>query len=64
MEFLEKFRSNLRRIGGRKVKVVLITSTGSSEGKTTSAYNLGIASARARKKNHYYRNRLAIAISL
>ena len=50
MEFLEKFRSNLRRIGGKKLKVVLITSTGSSEGKTTSAYNLGIASARAGKR--------------
>ena len=50
MELLEKFRSNLRRIGGKKVKVVLITSTGSSEGKTTSAYNLGIASARAGKR--------------
>ncbi|MBF2015272.1 MAG: AAA family ATPase [Rivularia sp. T60_A2020_040] len=50
MEFLEKFRSNLRRIGGKKVKVVLITSTGSLEGKTTSAYNLGIASARAGKR--------------
>ncbi len=50
MEFLEKFRSNLRRVGGKKVKVVLITSTGSREGKTTSAYNLGIASARAGKR--------------
>jgi capsular exopolysaccharide synthesis family protein len=50
MEFLEKFRSNLRRIGGKKVKVVLITSTSSKEGKTTSAYNLGIASARAGKR--------------
>ncbi|MEA5593557.1 GumC family protein [Rivularia sp. UHCC 0363] len=50
MEFLEKFRSNLRRIGGKTVKVVLITSTGSLEGKTTSAYNLGIASARAGKR--------------
>ncbi len=50
MEFLEKFRSNVRRVGGKKVKVVLITSTGSREGKTTSAYNLGIASARAGKR--------------
>ncbi|MGB3652271.1 MAG: AAA family ATPase, partial [Rivularia sp. (in: cyanobacteria)] len=50
MEFLEKFRSNLRRVGGKQVKVVLITSTGSREGKTTSAYNLGIASARAGKR--------------
>jgi capsular exopolysaccharide synthesis family protein len=50
LEFYEKFRSNLRRIGGRNLKVLLITSTGSSEGKTVSAYNLGIASARAGKR--------------
>ncbi len=50
MEVLEKFRSNVRRVGGKKVKVVLITSTGSSEGKTTSAYNLGIAAANAGKR--------------
>ncbi|MEH1864151.1 MAG: polysaccharide biosynthesis tyrosine autokinase [Nostoc sp.] len=50
LEFYEKFRSNLRRIGGRNLKVVLITSTSSLEGKTASAYNLGIASARAGKR--------------
>ncbi|MGB7380297.1 MAG: AAA family ATPase, partial [Rivularia sp. (in: cyanobacteria)] len=50
MEVLEKFRSNVRRVGGKKVKVVLVTSTGSSEGKTTSAYNLGIAAANAGKR--------------
>ncbi|MHC5598427.1 MAG: GumC family protein [Nostoc sp.] len=50
LEFYEKFRSNLRRIGGKKLKVVLITSTTSLEGKTASAYNLGIASARAGKR--------------
>ncbi|MEC4814737.1 MAG: AAA family ATPase [Scytonema sp. PMC 1069.18] len=50
LEFYEKFRSNLRRIGGRDLKVVLITSTSSEEGKTVSAYNLGIASARAGKR--------------
>jgi len=50
LEFYEKFRSNLRRIGGKDLKVVLITSTSSSEGKTVSAYNLGIASARAGKR--------------
>ncbi len=50
LEFYEKFRSNLRRIGGRNLKVVLITSTSSQEGKTTSAYNLGIAAARAGKR--------------
>ncbi|NMG06659.1 tyrosine-protein kinase domain-containing protein [Brasilonema sp. UFV-L1] len=50
LESYEKFRSNLRRIGGRKLKVVLMTSTSSAEGKTVSAYNLGIASARAGKR--------------
>ncbi|MEH2083966.1 MAG: AAA family ATPase [Nostoc sp.] len=50
LEFYEKFRSNMRRIGGRNLKVVLITSTGSLEGKTASAYNLGVASARAGKR--------------
>jgi len=50
LEFYEKLRSNLRRVGGRDLKVVLITSTDSSEGKTVSAYNLGIASARAGKR--------------
>lgn len=50
LESYEKFRSNLRRIGGNTLKVVLITSTSSSEGKTVSAYNLGIASARAGKR--------------
>jgi capsular exopolysaccharide synthesis family protein len=50
LEFYEKFRSNVRRIGGVEVKVILITSTGSFEGKTVSAYNLGIACARAGKR--------------
>ncbi len=50
LEFYEKFRSNLRRIGGSNLKVVLITSTSSDEGKTVSAYNLGIAAARAGKR--------------
>jgi capsular exopolysaccharide synthesis family protein len=50
LEFYEKFRSNLRRIGGKNLKIILITSTSSSEGKTTCAYNLGIASARAGKR--------------
>ncbi|MEB3178785.1 MAG: polysaccharide biosynthesis tyrosine autokinase [Nostocaceae cyanobacterium] len=50
LEFYEKFRSNLRRMGGKGFKVVLITSTSSDEGKTISAYNLGIASARAGKR--------------
>ncbi|MBG1243958.1 GumC family protein [Nostoc sp. NZL] len=50
LEYYEKFRSNLRRVGGKALKVVLITSTSSLEGKTASAYNLGIASARAGKR--------------
>ncbi|MDF5732455.1 MAG: AAA family ATPase [Rhizonema sp. PD38] len=50
LEFYEKFRSNLRRIGTRSLKVVMIASTSSSEGKTTTAYNLGIACARAGKR--------------
>ncbi|MEA5576993.1 polysaccharide biosynthesis tyrosine autokinase [Anabaena sp. UHCC 0451] len=50
LEFYEKFRSNLRRIGGNDVKVILITSVSSQEGKTVSAYNLGIASALAGKR--------------
>ncbi|MBW4632683.1 MAG: polysaccharide biosynthesis tyrosine autokinase [Iphinoe sp. HA4291-MV1] len=50
LEFYEKFRSYLRRIGGKELKVVLITSTSSAEGKTVTAYNLGIASARAGKR--------------
>lgn len=50
LEFYEKFRSNLRRIGGRNFKVLLITSTSSQEGKTVSAYNLGVASARAGRR--------------
>ncbi len=50
LEFYEKFRSNLRRIGEKDFKVLLITSVNSQEGKTVSAYNLGIASARAGKR--------------
>ena len=50
LEYCEKLRSTLRRVGGRDLKVVLICSTSSSEGKTFSAYHLGIASARAGKR--------------
>jgi capsular exopolysaccharide synthesis family protein len=50
LEFYEKFRSNLRRIGGKDLKVLLITSTTPDEGKTVSAYNLGVACARAGKR--------------
>jgi capsular exopolysaccharide synthesis family protein len=51
IEPFERFRSNLRRAAGGKVlKTVLITSTVDGEGKTVSAYNLAIASARAGKR--------------
>ena len=50
LEYCEKLRSTLRRVGGLDLKVVLICSTSSSEGKTFSAYHLGIASARAGKR--------------
>ncbi|MBD2501378.1 GumC family protein [Anabaena azotica] len=50
LEFYEKVRSNLQRISGRNLKVLLVTSTMSREGKTTTAYNLGVASARAGKR--------------
>ncbi|MDB9318372.1 GumC family protein [Nodularia spumigena] len=50
LEFYEKVRSNFRRIGGKKFKMLLITSTSSQEGKTVTAYNLGIASALAGKR--------------
>lgn len=50
LEFYERLRSNLRRIGGKPVKVVLLTSAASEEGKTFSAYNLAIASARSGKR--------------
>jgi capsular exopolysaccharide synthesis family protein len=51
IEPYERLRSNLRRAGGGKaLKVVLLTSTVGAEGKSTSAYNLAIASARAGKR--------------
>jgi capsular exopolysaccharide synthesis family protein len=50
LEYYEKFRSNLRRLGGKNLKVILIASVSSDEGKTVSAYNLGIAYARAGKR--------------
>ncbi|AKG22008.1 GumC family protein [Calothrix sp. 336/3] len=50
LEFYEKLRSNLRRMGGKNLKVLLVTSVGSAEGKTATAYNLGIACARAGKR--------------
>ncbi|MDJ0693583.1 tyrosine-protein kinase domain-containing protein [Mastigocoleus sp. MO_188.B34] len=50
LEYCERLRSTVRRVGGQDVKVVLLCSTSSSEGKTFSAYHLGIASARAGKR--------------
>jgi capsular exopolysaccharide synthesis family protein len=50
LEFYERLRSNLRRIGDKPVKVVLLTSAATMEGKTFSAYNLAIASARSGKR--------------
>jgi capsular exopolysaccharide synthesis family protein len=50
LEFYERFRSKLRLASEKPVKVVLFTSIDSQEGKSVSAYNLAIASARAGKR--------------
>lgn len=50
LEFYERFRSNLRRLENKSLKVLLLTSTVEGEGKTVSAYNLAIASAQAGKR--------------
>ncbi|MFM9266010.1 tyrosine-protein kinase domain-containing protein [Tychonema sp. BBK16] len=50
LEFYERLRTNLRRIGDKPVKLVLLTSAGAQEGKSFSAYNLAIASARSGKR--------------
>lgn len=50
LEFYERWRTNLRRVGGKALKVVLLTSAASLEGKSFCAYNLAIASARAGKR--------------
>lgn len=50
IEFYERCRINLRSFGGKALKVVLLSSTVNFEGKTVSAYNLGVVSARAGKK--------------
>ncbi len=50
LEFYETVRSNLQRTGERSPKVIVLTSAGSLEGKTFSAYNLAIATARAGKR--------------
>lgn len=50
IEFYERLRSNLRRVEGKSLKVILLTSTVNQEGKTVSAYNLAIASAQAGRR--------------
>ncbi|NES80406.1 MAG: AAA family ATPase [Moorea sp. SIO2B7] len=50
LPYYERFRSNLRRLGPDSSGVVLITSITHEEGKTVSAYNLGIASAHAGRR--------------
>ena len=51
LEFFERFRTTLQRsTGPTPPKMVLITSTLKEEGKTFTAYNLAIASARAGKR--------------
>ena len=50
LEFYERLRTNLRRIGEKPVQVVLLTSAAPLEGKSFSAYNLAIASARSGKR--------------
>lgn len=51
IEPYERLRGNLRRAGGGKaLKLILLTSTAGEEGKSTTAYNLAIASARAGKR--------------
>ncbi|MEG3879659.1 AAA family ATPase [Microcoleus sp. herbarium7] len=50
LEFYERLRTNLRRIGEKPVKVVLLTSAAPLEGKSFSACNLAIASARSGKR--------------
>ena len=51
LEPFERLRSNLRRAtGGKALKMLMLTSIVGEEGKTTAAYNLAIASARAGKR--------------
>jgi capsular exopolysaccharide synthesis family protein len=49
LDSYEKFRSTLRQVE-EKPKVVLVTSCDRQEGKSVTAYNLAIASARAGKR--------------
>ncbi|MEY2979283.1 MAG: exopolysaccharide transport family protein [Prochlorotrichaceae cyanobacterium] len=54
LESYDKVRNNLRRVGGSSsgsgAKVVVVTSVGRTEGKTTVACNLAIAAARSGKR--------------
>ncbi|MCU0525280.1 MAG: AAA family ATPase [Elainella sp. Prado103] len=50
LEPYERLRSTLRRLVDGKAKVVLLTSAMGQEGKSVTAYNLAIASARAGKR--------------
>lgn len=50
LEIYERIRSNLRRASEKPPKMVLFASTIDQEGKSISAYNLAIASARAGKR--------------
>ncbi|MEB3826462.1 polysaccharide biosynthesis tyrosine autokinase [Phormidium sp. CCY1219] len=50
LEFYEKFRTNLLRVGEKPPKVLLMSSVAPKEGKTFCAYNLAIAAARAGKR--------------
>lgn len=50
LEIYERIRTNLRRASEKPPKVVLFTSTIDQEGKSITAYNLAIASARAGKR--------------
>ena len=55
LDIYERLRSSLRRAGslsevGAPPRVVLVVSSRAGEGKTTSAFNLGIAAARAGRR--------------
>lgn len=50
LEPYERLRTNLRRASEEPVKVILLTSVTNEEGKSVSAYNLAITSARAGKR--------------
>lgn len=48
--FYERVRNKISRYGTESLKIILITSINPSEGKSTTAYNLAIASAQAGKR--------------